>query len=84
MKTTPKNVMWEDGFYYLHNKSGASDELCRGMIRGVVTGLMSFGMTFEECMGLLKYYVKHHPESSEFRSLATILPECWIDIYLKA
>jgi hypothetical protein len=45
--------MVKDECYYLHPQSGASDDKCSGVLVGLVGGLMSCSLTFEDCVLLI-------------------------------
>lgn len=73
----------KDALYYIHEQSGASDEKVSGVIVGLMAGLMACGYKFEDVIRYIRYYVKHHPESKDFRSMRKVLPECWLEEYSK-
>jgi len=73
----------KDALYYLHKQSGVNDDVVRGVIRGLVCGMMGFGYTFEETMRYIRSYVNSHFERKHFRDMHEILPECWHDEYFR-
>lgn len=68
--------MVKDAVYYLHRQSGASDDKARGVIVGLMAGLMAHGGTFEESMAIIAKAINDSEEKSDFRM--ELFPECWV------
>lgn len=69
------STVLRDTLYNLHQSSGASDEYRKGIIVGVVGGLMAgHGLTFQQAI----MQCAHHMPDSGCRLSAASVPDCWM------
>lgn len=59
-----------DALHNLHTQSGASIEYGKGVIVGLVSALMSMGMSHTECMIMIA-------NNWQFNYRKACIPECW-------
>ena len=69
-----RRVVLRDCLYNLSQSSGASNEYCKGMLVGLVSGLMAQGESFNHA---LRTVAEHMPKSH--RALADCTPESWVN-----
>ena len=69
--------MVKDAVYYLHERSGASDEKARGVIIGLVSGLMASGRSFEEALKIVGQAISESKEKDSFR-INLMFPDSWV------
>jgi len=67
-------MKWEvriaDAMHNCDDKSGATNEYCKGMIMGIVSGLMATGMRFDTALAKVKEYMPEH-------NRGVLYPESW-------
>jgi hypothetical protein len=74
MSDMRRGVVLRDCLYNLNQSSGASNEYCKGMLVGLVSGLMADGDSFNYA---IRTVAEHMPKNH--RALADCTPEYWVN-----
>jgi hypothetical protein len=74
MSNRKHGVVLIDCLHNLTQSSGASNEYCKGLLVGLVSGLMADGDSFDYA---IRTVAEHMPKSH--RALADCTPECWVN-----
>lgn len=64
-------TLLKDGLYNLDPKSGATHQYARGMLAGIVVGLMTTGLSFQEAWKLCE---ENFPEQVDYDAI----PSNWV------